>query len=112
MKSFVFFFQLSFKESMPSQMILLTRGSSSVNGYIGIFMEAGSAGRNPKIVLKGSNADLNWKSPSTFKQEEKFWMMFGVIISPALAARVVYNDSKGINKYELLSNSFSFDTSN
>ena len=110
-KSFAFYFQFKYSESLPENYILLSRGTKGQNGYIGISFQKLNNHRLVVINIKGSKDELTWKGQTKFKPNTSFWFIIGIAISPSLSARLIYLDYLNNTDFSLLSESFIFDSS-
>ena len=110
-KSFAFYFQFKYTESLPENYVLLSRGTKGKNGYIGIYFQKVNNHRVVVINVNGSKNELTWKGSTKFEPNMSFWFIIGIAISPALSTRLIYLDHLNNTNFNLLSESFNFDSS-
>lgn len=110
-RAFVFYFHLKYNESMPSELVLLTRGSKDRSGYIRVVLIKKGGSRVVQIDVKDNTQNISWQSSTACDAGKDFYFLVGIAISPANSLRVVYWDNTGASNYNQLAANFMFDVS-
>ena len=110
-RTFAFYFQLSYKEALPDEFILLTRGNAQSSGYIRISLKKAGNGRAVSLTAKGDTQEITWQSVSIIQENNEFKFIVGISISPADTVRLVYWDQNEVQSFNELTKNFVFDRS-
>lgn len=110
-KSFVFYFQFSYSESLVDDFVLLSRGTADSDGYMKISLLKVSTGRVASMSITGGTQTLTWQSISVIPEKTMFKMLIGVSISPAQSARIIYWDSTGSTDMSEIGKYFAYNSS-
>lgn len=109
-----YFFQLKYKEGLPDDMVLLTRGTPGQVGYMQIVLKKKGEGRNLKMTVTGEDGkEVTWESPREFLEDTQYYFIMGISNSSQLgqSLRSLYIDNEGGNDFSVLSENFQYDFS-